>query len=56
MFVFHVLSLRDAMRERMNDSELLNLINGAIIDKKEKHGGMLNIQKMKNRPMITIGG
>ena len=50
------ISLRDAMREGMNDSELLNLINGSIIDKKEKHGGMLNIQKMKNRPMITIGG
>ena len=31
----------------MNDDELLNVINNAILHKKEKHGGMFNIQKMK---------
>ena len=49
-------SLRDAMRSGLTDDEILDIINGAIIDKKEKHGGMFNIKKMKNRPMITIGG
>ena len=49
-------SLRDAIRSGMSDQDILDIINGAIIDKKEKHGGMLNIQQMKNRPMITIGG
>ena len=49
-------SLRDALRNGMNDDEILNIINGGILNKKEKHGGMLNIAKMKNRPMITIGG
>ena len=49
-------SLRDAMRNGMTDDEILQIINGAVSDKKEKHGGMINIQKMKNRPMITIGG
>ena len=50
------ISLRDAIRQGMNDEEILNIINNAILHKKEKHGGMFNIQKMKNRPMITIGG
>lgn len=50
------ISLRDALREGYNDEEILNIINNAILQKKEKHGGMFNIKKMKNRPMITIGG
>lgn len=50
------ISLRDAMRSGMSNEEILNIINNAILHKKEKHGGMFNIQKMKNRPMITIGG
>ena len=50
------ISLRDAMREGYTDEELLNVINNAILLKKEKHGGMHNIKEMKNRPMITIGG
>ena len=50
------ISLRDAIRSGMSNEEILNVINNAILNKKEKHGGMFNIQKMKNRPMITIGG
>ena len=49
-------SLRDAIRSGYSDNELLGLINGTILDKKEKHGGMIKISESKNRPMITIGG
>ena len=50
------ISLRDAMRNGLSDNDILEIINDAVLNKKEKHGGMFNIQKMKNRPMITIGG
>ena len=50
------ISLRDAMRQGCSDEEILEIINDAIMYKKEKHGGMHNIKEMKNRPMITIGG
>ena len=50
------ISLRDAIRNGLSDNDILEIINNAILNKKEKHGGMFNIKKMKNRPMITIGG
>nr|XP_006824930.1 PREDICTED: molybdenum cofactor biosynthesis protein 1-like [Saccoglossus kowalevskii] len=49
-------SLRDAMRSGMSDDELLQLVGGAVGRKKKQHAGMFNISKMKNRPMILIGG
>lgn len=36
--------------------ELLEVIGRAVKGKKEKHAGMDLLQKMKNRPMILIGG
>ncbi|XP_072032501.1 molybdenum cofactor biosynthesis protein 1-like isoform X2 [Amphiura filiformis] len=50
------ISLRDAMREGQNDEELLQVIGAAVGRKKKQHAGMFNIAKMKNRPMILIGG
>jgi len=44
------------MRSGMNDEELLHVISDAIKRKKEKHAGMLEISKLKNRPMVLIGG
>lgn len=35
---------------------LLNVIGGAVKRKKEKHAGMGELENMKNRPMILIGG
>ncbi len=49
-------SLRDALRSSMSTDDLLELIGAAVKRKKSKHAGMLNIAKMKNRPMILIGG
>ncbi|XP_077997873.1 molybdenum cofactor biosynthesis protein 1-like [Glandiceps talaboti] len=47
-------SLRDAVRSGMSDEELLEIIGSAVGRKKKQHAGMLNISKMKNRPMILI--
>lgn len=49
-------SLRDAMREGSSDKELINKISLAISGKKAKHAGMNDIDVIKNRPMILIGG
>jgi len=38
------------------ESELLEVIGMAVKRKKEKHAGMGQLEKMKNRPMILIGG
>jgi cyclic pyranopterin phosphate synthase len=38
------------------DRELLKIIGLAVKRKKEKHAGMGQLEKMKNRPMILIGG
>jgi len=43
-----------AWRER--ERELLNVIGSAVKRKKEKHAGMGELENMKNRPMILIGG
>lgn len=44
--------LRYVERER----ELLEIIGMAVKRKKEKHAGMGELENMKNRPMILIGG
>lgn len=49
-------SLRDAMRSGSSDSDLLQVIQAAVTKKKPSHGGMYNIAKGENRPMILIGG
>ena len=38
------------------ERELLELIGKAVKRKKEKHAGMGELENMKNRPMILIGG
>ena len=38
------------------ERELLEVIGMAVKRKKEKHAGMGNLEHMKNRPMILIGG
>ena len=45
-------SLGYSERER----ELLQVIGLAVKRKKEKHAGMGELENMKNRPMILIGG
>jgi GTP 3',8-cyclase len=38
------------------ESRLLEIIGAAVKRKKERHAGMGELEKMKNRPMILIGG
>jgi len=38
------------------ERELLQVIGMAVKRKKEKHAGMGELENMKNRPMILIGG
>ena len=45
-------TLGSSERER----ELLEIIGMAVRNKKEKHAGMGELENMKNRPMILIGG
>ena len=40
----------------VNQDELLNIIGMAVKGKKEKHAGIGELEHMKNRPMILIGG
>jgi len=49
-------SLRDEIRKGASDAELLETIGLAVSGKKEKHAGMEDIDVIKNRPMILIGG
>ncbi|XP_046567734.1 molybdenum cofactor biosynthesis protein 1-like isoform X2 [Haliotis rubra] len=49
-------SLRDALRNNTPQEEMLEIIGAAVKRKKKQHAGMLNLSKMKNRPMILIGG
>lgn len=49
-------SLRDAMRDGANDSELEVLIRASIQKKKAAHDGMYAIASRPGRPMILIGG
>lgn len=49
-------SLRDAIRQTSDDSELKELIEAAVKRKKPRHAGVNLLAGMKNRPMILIGG
>lgn len=49
-------SLRDALRSGASEEELLGVIGAAVKRKKKQHAGMSNLSKLKNRPMILIGG
>ena len=49
-------SLRDAIREGASDEMLREIIGAAVKRKKRQHAGMFELAKMKNRPMILIGG
>lgn len=57
--------MKNVIRGGATDLELLNVINLAgmnfslicvVRNKKEKHAGMFDLAKMKNRPMVLIGG
>ncbi|XP_046984603.1 molybdenum cofactor biosynthesis protein 1-like [Schistocerca americana] len=50
------ISLRDAIRSKCSEDDLLAMIGAAVRRRKKQHRGMLNLSKMKNRPMILIGG
>ncbi|GFQ86385.1 molybdenum cofactor biosynthesis protein 1 [Trichonephila clavata] len=50
------ISLRDALRQKISEDTLLNMISSAVLSKKKQHAGMFNLSKMKNRPMVLIGG
>ncbi|KDQ63119.1 hypothetical protein JAAARDRAFT_367485 [Jaapia argillacea MUCL 33604] len=52
-------SLRDRMRRGDSDNDLLRIIGQAVQGKSEKHGGMADLDELRegpNRPMILIGG
>ena len=44
------------LRANEKERELLEVIGMAVKRKKEKHAGMGDLENMKNRPMILIGG
>ncbi|ESO12806.1 hypothetical protein HELRODRAFT_187989 [Helobdella robusta] len=49
-------SLKDALRLNYSDEDLLQIIGHAVKRKKAKHAGLDSLTKLKNRPMILIGG
>lgn len=49
-------SLRDELRRGAGEEEIWQFIEEAVKRKKKQHAGMFNLSKMKNRPMILIGG
>ncbi|CAH0553786.1 unnamed protein product [Brassicogethes aeneus] len=49
-------SLRDAIRSKCSQDDLVALVQAAVKRKKKQHAGMLNLSQMENRPMILIGG
>ncbi|PKK26733.1 molybdenum cofactor synthesis 1, transcript variant X2 [Columba livia] len=49
-------SLRDHLRSGASEEQLVQIIGAAVGRKKKQHAGMFNISRMKNRPMILIGG
>jgi GTP 3',8-cyclase len=56
MEAIHSLQM-DARNDRPNpDHRLLEIIGAAVKRKKAKHAGMGELENMKNRPMILIGG
>lgn len=50
------ISLRDLLRSGVPDDAILQTIGFAVRGKKEKHAGMEDIDVVRNRPMILIGG
>jgi cyclic pyranopterin phosphate synthase len=40
----------------VSEDKLLDVVGAAVGRKKAQHAGMTNLSKMKNRPMILIGG
>lgn len=48
--------ISDGTRPSEEDAQLLDVIGMAVKRKKEKHAGMGQLENMKNRPMILIGG
>jgi len=51
-----LLTADDALGHLANQDELLHIIGMAVKRKKEKHAGIGELEHMKNRPMILIGG
>jgi len=49
-------NMAEVLRSGIPDSEVLEIIGAAVGRKKKQHAGMHNLTKMKNRPMILIGG
>ncbi|KAG0589706.1 hypothetical protein M758_1G039000 [Ceratodon purpureus] len=49
-------SLRDAIRSGMQESELQQVISDAVKRKKAAHAGMFELARTQNRPMVHIGG
>jgi cyclic pyranopterin phosphate synthase len=49
-------SSRGILGASASERELLEVIGMAVSNKKEKHAGMGELENMKNRPMILIGG
>lgn len=47
---------RKALKMDERERQLLQVIGHAVKGKKEKHAGMGQLENMKNRPMILIGG
>uniref|UniRef100_A0ABM5FQA0 Molybdenum cofactor biosynthesis protein 1 isoform X1 n=1 Tax=Pogona vitticeps TaxID=103695 RepID=A0ABM5FQA0_9SAUR len=47
-------SLRDHLRSKATEEELVQIIGKAVGRKKKQHAGMFSISQMKNRPMILI--
>ena len=48
--------INDSLQYSESERELLEVIGMAVKRKKEKHAGMGQLENMKNRPMILIGG
>ena len=51
-----IVSSSEPLGSSMHERELLEVIGLAVKGKKEKHAGIGELENMKNRPMILIGG
>jgi cyclic pyranopterin phosphate synthase len=51
-----LVSSESPLGRSQHEKELLDVIGMAVSHKKEKHAGMGELENMKNRPMILIGG
>eukprot|EP00889_Picochlorum_renovo_P002002 jgi/Picre1/29032/NNA_004426.t1 len=56
LFGNNEVSLRDALREGATDDDVLAVISAAVNRKKAAHAGMDILYRLKNRPMVKIGG